>query len=445
MPAVQPFVIPSWVYNSMALVDRKRGPVVAVTEGMISDFSRSELQGAVAHELSHIIRGDSFYIGLIASLTNFFHELGDKMRPEQTHTPDDREADIGLTLYALLLKLASLTMRLFSSFVSRKRELLADSTAVEMTRNPLALARTIYKAHRGVSSLGNSSGGYSPLFIVSPHSLGMDSKEGILSNLFSTHPPVMNRVMPLLHMARKPVSILRKKEEKHRVRIEPAAPKKGDGTDRSEQGDLWRIRNSKNIWVGPHALSDIVAIPWFTLATPVRLVSGDPGHYPIPREYLERGVRAKYLKQFVDRMTEKGKKRDFAAGSMLCPVCGSDLDSGYYEGVRVRHCRRCEGRLCREETVFRILTRQDVAFSDNFKKMARAWKAKNRINPLIGKRTRSNLWCPSCGMPMTRRNYSMQYFIEVDSCYFCRLVWFDQNELEILQILVEEAKQHRHS
>jgi Zn-finger nucleic acid-binding protein len=126
---------------------------------------------------------------------------------------------------------------------------------------------------------------------------------------------------------------------------------------------------------------------------------------------------------------------------MLCPVCGSALDSGYYEGVPVRICRECEGRLCREDTVFRILTRQDVVFSDTFKKMAGAWKAKNRLNPLTGRRVRSDLWCPSCGMPMTRRNYSVQYFIEIDTCYFCGIIWFDRNELEILQILVEEAKQ----
>ena len=196
------------------------------------------------------------------------------------------------------------------------------------------------------------------------------------------------------------------------------------------------MRNEKNVWMGPYTLKDLIAMPWFTLATPVRLASGDPESYGIPREYLARGVRAKYINPIVEHLSKKGKKKDFTSGAMNCPMCGDDLDSGFYEGVPVRYCRKCEGRLLKEDTVFRVLTREKVAFSENFKKIAKAWKAKNRFNPMRGKRAQSHIWCPSCGMPMIRRNYSSQYFIEIDTCYFCQIVWFDQNELEILQILV---------
>jgi heat shock protein HtpX len=118
--------------------------------------------------------------------------MADNLRSRETEIPEDREAESGISAYAFMLKLASAVMRLFSSFVSRERELLADSTAVEMTRNPLALARAVYRAHTGYSFLGNGVQGYSPLFIVSPKSRGLDAQEGFLSNLFSTHPPVIS-------------------------------------------------------------------------------------------------------------------------------------------------------------------------------------------------------------------------------------------------------------
>ena len=92
-------------------------------------------------------------------------------------------------------------MRLLSTLISREREILADAAGVEFCRGPVPLARAIYKAHLKKLLIGDFSSAYSPLFIVPPDS--DEESEGLLANLFSTHPPVMKRVRLLAEMANK--------------------------------------------------------------------------------------------------------------------------------------------------------------------------------------------------------------------------------------------------
>ena len=79
LPQVNPFIIPVFAMNSMALIERDNSPSIIVTEGMLADFTRDELQAVVAHELAHIIRGDTFYVTLVCSLANFFERLRQAM------------------------------------------------------------------------------------------------------------------------------------------------------------------------------------------------------------------------------------------------------------------------------------------------------------------------------------------------------------------------------
>ncbi len=87
LPEVRAYVLPSLAFNSMALVEAGGTPAVAVTEGLLADASRDEIQAVCAHELAHIARGDAFTLTLVCSLADFFERLFDVLTPERADPP----------------------------------------------------------------------------------------------------------------------------------------------------------------------------------------------------------------------------------------------------------------------------------------------------------------------------------------------------------------------
>jgi len=202
LPKVIPYVIPSFAINSLALIRPDNKPIVCVTEGLLAEFTRNELQAVVAHELSHIIRGDSFYLTLVCSLTNFFERLRMALEPDDSSPPRIYTEQKGISVAPLAypaIAVSSLIMHLISTLISREREILADAVAVELCRNPKALARAVYKAHVKNSFIGDFSLTYTPLFIVPPES--KDNEDGFFKKLFNSHPPLMKRIKLLSEMA----------------------------------------------------------------------------------------------------------------------------------------------------------------------------------------------------------------------------------------------------
>ncbi len=131
-----------------------------------------------------------------------------------------------------------------------------------------------------------------------------------------------------------------------------------------------------------------------------------------------------------------------AAGiAAVCPSCGGGLTEADYEGIKLRVCGDCGGRLASTDQVRRIAARREVAFSDEQRHLAdllgtsgddlrRARLARGLAGvPLVA--------CPSCGTAMMRRHYSYEHAVEVDYCSICDLYWFEKDELEALQILLE--------
>ena len=82
LPKVTPYIIPSFAINSMALMEANKTPSIMVTEGLLAEFTRDEIQAVIAHELAHVLRGDTFYITLVCSLANFFERLRHAAEPE---------------------------------------------------------------------------------------------------------------------------------------------------------------------------------------------------------------------------------------------------------------------------------------------------------------------------------------------------------------------------
>jgi|GEM_PF-177595 len=223
LPRVNTYVLPSLAINSLALIEESGTPAVAVTEGLLADGTRDELEAVAAHELAHIARGDAFYMTLVCSLANLFEKLREALEPERQDARAYGAAGSAgasgappVPLYAAVT-LSAVVMHLLSTLVSRERELLADAAGVELCRSPEALARAIYKAHVKNSFIGDFSLTYTPLFIVPPDA--RDISEGLLARAFNSHPPVMKRLGILAAMAGKsPQAVIASVRENERTR-----------------------------------------------------------------------------------------------------------------------------------------------------------------------------------------------------------------------------------
>jgi heat shock protein HtpX len=104
----------------------------------------------------------------------------------------------------LLIALSPLVSRLLAMAVSRQREYLADATAVEFTRNPLGLAKALEKIRDADMRFCTATRGMAHLFIANPLKRRMDDREGRFADLFSTHPPINQRILLLYQMAKLP-------------------------------------------------------------------------------------------------------------------------------------------------------------------------------------------------------------------------------------------------
>jgi Zn-dependent protease with chaperone function/Zn-finger nucleic acid-binding protein len=459
-PRVAAYVLPTSSVNSMGLIEADGTPAVAVTEGLLAECTRDELQAVAAHELAHIVRGDALYVTLVCSLVNVFEKMRDALEPEVPERrpgvvgPANRGASGSAALVYVVVNLSSIVMRLLGTLISRERELLADAAAVEFGREPTALARVIYKAHVRNSFVGDFSAAYAPLFIVSPNS--RDVREGFFGGLFNTHPPVMKRIEVLAGMAAKrPEEIIRQvwegRRERERARDvlpsfeetrneraadaaggnEPGGPPAEAPGPGPEAARIWQVRGPRGAWEGPMSVLEMVSLPWFTSLLVARNVP----------EGIE--AKAREFPQVRDALRGRGRRKPLdPARANKCPRCRISLAETFYEGVAVKVCPRCRGRLVAIGMMDRIIARKEVAFSEALVRKAEEFKARFLSQPVRTKKISETpppepLSCPDCGYLLTARPYSYAYFIPVDKCLSCHKIWFDADELEILQILVE--------
>jgi Zn-dependent protease with chaperone function/Zn-finger nucleic acid-binding protein len=455
LPRVNAYVLPSFAVNSLAVIEDDGTPAVAVTEGLLAEGTRDELQAVAAHELAHIARGDAFYLTLVCSLANLFEKFKGALEPE-----DDGRAGCGPSargrssfppvLFYAAVALSALVMRLLSMLVSRERELLADAAAVELCRAPEALARIVYKAHIKNSFIGDFSLSYAPLFIVRPDS--RDTPDNLLGRIFSSHPPIMKRLGALAAMVRKKPEavvaavweeerdrdkargVLHSYEElrKEQLDLFPAADRASGAPGAGDEARIWQLAGAgEETWDGPFTVPELLCRPRFSPLTRIR--------------NTQEGVtaRAREFPQIRIALHSPAHRKPLAPGrENLCPRCRIPLTEVFYEGVAVRACGRCRGRLVDGGSVDRIVARREIDFSDPLREKARLFRERAVRNPLKRQKIEDALGaavpCPSCGYRMVLRPYNYQYFVPVDKCLSCSKIWFDSDELEILQILIED-------
>ncbi|MGH7559574.1 MAG: M48 family metallopeptidase [Gemmatimonadales bacterium] len=209
LPVPRIWIIPDDDPNAFATGRDPFAAHVAVTEGLLARLDRDELQGVVAHEMSHIRNYDIRLMTLLAALVGAIALLSDGMRQflrfgggrsRGGKKGGNPLALVVLALWLISLIVAPIVSSLLSMAVSRKRELLADATGSQLTRNPLALASALEKLAKEHGPTRTIARGAAHMCIVDPgHSRFAESESG-LSRLFSSHPPIRIRLARLRAM-----------------------------------------------------------------------------------------------------------------------------------------------------------------------------------------------------------------------------------------------------
>lgn len=199
MPKV--YIIPEKAPNAFATGKKPEKASIAVTAGLLSQLNRDELQGVVAHEMAHIINRDTLYmtfsgvlLGSIIFLSRgflrgIFFSGGSRNRSRSNSQGGGQLQLILMVASIVFAILAPLFAQLLYFAISRKREYLADATAVRLTRYPEGLASALEKISQNTFPIQSANKATAGLYIVNPL-----IKKNSLSNLSSTHPPIDDRV-----------------------------------------------------------------------------------------------------------------------------------------------------------------------------------------------------------------------------------------------------------
>jgi heat shock protein HtpX len=202
-PPPRVWVIDDSAPNAFATGRDPRHASVAVTTGLLDKLDREQLQGVIGHEMSHIGNLDIRFtllvgvlVGSIALLADWFLRFtfwGGGRRSGNDRGGGGGAAAVVFILALVLAVLAPLIGRLVQAAVSRSRESLADATAVELTRNPVGLARALRTINDDREVLEVANRATQHLYIVNP----IKSFEERAKSLWDTHPPIGERIRAL--------------------------------------------------------------------------------------------------------------------------------------------------------------------------------------------------------------------------------------------------------
>ncbi|RKY28129.1 MAG: hypothetical protein DRP61_02500 [Candidatus Omnitrophota bacterium] len=411
-------VMPILAMNAFSLANFKNQGIIGITEGLLARLDRAEIEAVVAHEVAHIVSRDTLIKTVAVSIFGVYGSILAKVKNSLTETRYSYGRGRGLVflvfMYVVLSLINSLG-KIISCFISRQCEYRADSVAVRLTRDPLSLAKALYKIsiHWRGAGLGYES--LESIFIINPAYRGLDEKEGFFASLFSTHPPLLKRINILLDMAHADFGELTlTSQQKKPRRVKPPQPL-------SETQLRW-FANKDGVWQGPFSASQLISLEWVTNQTFLK---------------RENSNKICFLYQEPSLLELVHQKR---GGSMLCPLCFHPLAKGYYEGVLVYLCNSCGGILVKEEKLPRILIREEIGFSSEVIEKAKNVEQLSKKTFLPQKNITAVLLCPLCRQKMLRNFYTLAVLLEVDRCYYCKVIWFDKDELEVLQYFVEKAR-----
>lgn len=195
LPMPKIYLIPESAPNAFATGRNPEHAVVAVTQGLMNMMNQDELEGVLAHELGHVKNRDILISTIVATLAGAIMWIASIARFSAFFgDSDDDEGGLGIIGVLVVSMVAPIAAMIVQMAVSRSREYLADATAASITGNPRGLASALSKL--GGFSRSHAQVDASPatahMFIVNP----LTGKQ--MMNLFSTHPPIEERVARLV-------------------------------------------------------------------------------------------------------------------------------------------------------------------------------------------------------------------------------------------------------
>ncbi|MEW6041264.1 MAG: M48 family metallopeptidase, partial [Elusimicrobiota bacterium] len=212
IPAPTAYIIPDPDLNAFAAGFSYNNSCVAITEGLLKELNREELQAVIGHEISHIRNYDMRLMTVVAALIGAVGLISDfarrAMRFKGTSSSGGRRkggAGIAILIlffvWVLFILLAPLLSRILAMAISRQREYLADASSAELTRNPLTLVSALEKIRNAISPTYAVNNGVAHMCITDPRGSLIEEKLGFAADLFATHPPMEKRILALKVMA----------------------------------------------------------------------------------------------------------------------------------------------------------------------------------------------------------------------------------------------------
>ncbi len=208
VPMPKIYIIDDTAPNAFATGKDPQHSAIAITLGLRKKLTREELQGVIAHEMSHIRNYDirfamlmAVLVGVVALLCDFFLRSiwygGTRRSRSSSSKGNSGVGGLILLLIAILLAIiAPLVAKLIELAVSREREYLADASAVDLTRNPIGLANALEKIAQDKEVLEAANRATQHLYIINP----IKPFEERAKTMFRTHPPVKDRIARLRAM-----------------------------------------------------------------------------------------------------------------------------------------------------------------------------------------------------------------------------------------------------
>ena len=431
---MDPVVIPTMAINAFAVSDFSGRAVIGVTEGMLARLTRAQLEAVVGHEAAHIVTGDclattvtsslfELYSGMLRGFEALFRGGGlGRRRYSSAEFRGGAQGAVFVILIYVLLMITKLLSQMVRLFISRQREYRADAIAVRLTRDPLSLAEALYAISYRWRGAGLPAQELEAIFTVNPVYSALDEQKGLWADMFSTHPPVEERIGILLNMAHADAESLIKEVERKAKRPRISAPQVNAASKE------WLVQKDGE-WKGPFTLAQLPALDWITPETWIQPVGGDK----VKMVYEDNDVQHALYKTGVG-----------GGAGYNCPRCQVALQPLIYEGVEVFQCGCCQGTLVGETEIQRIVIRQEVGFSERIQRIAEGIKNEERMHGtrIIARDPKLLFTCPHCRhvkAKMLRMFYTEVYRVEIDKCHTCGMIWFDKDELEAVQYLIEDA------
>ena len=197
LPMPKVAIVEDTAPNAFATGRNPEHALIAFTTRMLEVMDRDELQGVIAHEMSHVANRDTLVSAVAASTAGAIAILSDfltRMMFFGGRRERENQNPLALVVSLVVLMLAPIAAMLLKSAISRKREALADATAVSFTRNPAGLRKALEVLASDTTVVHQKSNAVAHIWIESP----LDGQT--VSKLFSSHPPIQERIATLKAM-----------------------------------------------------------------------------------------------------------------------------------------------------------------------------------------------------------------------------------------------------